>query len=459
MYNIHDIPQSAYSNPSNQFNGKFYIGLPALSSNYVSLSNSGFAYSDAVKKNGDSLLLDFNSLLNELQDDNYTSFNTKIDLFSFGFRLSDRTQLTFNVTENAYFKFTYTKDFLEFIYRGNGAFQNSVANFDGLGISLNHYREYGVGLSHQLTKKLRIGGRAKYLYGMENIYSERSEITLATDPNTFALTGKANINVQTSGLDDVDDDESTSDYLFGRGNSGFGLDLGGHYEINEKLSVNASVLDLGFINWNFKTTSYKIDDGQYTYSGIEIDAFAEDSDGGNATDDGETSFDRVLDSLEEAFAIDTSNGGYTAPLTSRFYIGANYKLNEKMLVGGLIQSEVFQGQILPSFTFNVNRKMTKWISLAASYTIINNSYNNLGVGINVNPGPVQFYIVSDNILGAIQPQHARHAQVRVGINLIFGSDKTTQIHPSFKGSLKKDKDKEEDTEEEEEEEESESENE
>jgi len=292
---------------------------------------------------------------------------------------------------------------------------------------------------------------------MENIYSETSEISIATDPETFAINARANVNIQTSGLQNFDFENISDDYIdyaSGRDNTGFGLDLGGHFEFSEKLSFNASILDLGYINWNHETESYKIDDGNYTYSGIEIDAFADDDDP-NATDDGETSFDRVLDSLDEAFGIDTSFGGYTAPLTSRFYIGANYKLNQKTLIGGIIQSEVFQGNILPSFTVNANRKMTKWISLAASYTVISKSYNNLGLGLVLNPGPVQFYLVTDNILGAFKPQHHRYAQVRLGLNFIFGAEKTNQIHPSFIGSKKKDKknkdeaeeDVEEDTEE------------
>ena len=175
LYNINEVPQSAYSNPSNRFNGKFYIGLPAISSIYYSISNSGFAYSDAIKKSGDSLLLDFNSLIDELQDENFTSFNSKTDLVSFGITLGDRMQLTFNVTENINFRFNYTKDFMQFVYRGNAAFEDDVANFENLGLSFNHYREYGVGLSRQINNKLRVGARVKYLYGMENLYTEKTK--------------------------------------------------------------------------------------------------------------------------------------------------------------------------------------------------------------------------------------------------------------------------------------------
>lgn len=428
MFNLNEIPQSSYSNPSNQFNGKFYIGLPAISSNYFSLSNSGFAYSDFIRKNGDSLLADFDNMIRSIKDDNYLSFYSKIDLLSFGFNLNNKTQLMFNVSENAYFRLSYPKDLMRFIYEGNAAFEDNTANLEGVGLSLNHYREYSVGLSHQLNDKLRIGGRLKYLYGMENIYNERSDITVVTDPETYAITANANLSIKTAGLTDEVEDEDVASYLNGRGNRGLGVDLGANYQLNEKISLNASIIDLGYIRWNAFTKSYS-NNGAFNYQGIELDAFAGDQ---GARSDGETSFDRVLDSLEEAMNIDTSTSAYTAPLTTRIYIGGNYQLNDRSHAGALIQAEVFQGNILPSFTLLYNRKMTKWIGLGASYTMINRSYNNFGVAMNFNPGPIQFYVVSDNLLGAFQPQHTRHLQIRFGINLIFGSNKSTEINAAYK---------------------------
>lgn len=335
LYNMYDVPQSSYSNPSNQFNGKFYIGLPALSSNYYSLSNSGFSYSDAIKKRGDSLVLDFDALIKELEDENFTSFNSKVDLLSFGFHISKKTQLTFNVTENINFRFNYTKDFVRFVYEGNGAFEDNTADFTNLGFAANHYREYGLALSHTFTEKLRIGLRAKYLYGMENIYSEKTEMSLTTDPNNYTLTGRADVAIRTSGLQDFEDID-VMDYATKRDNKGFGLDIGGHYELNEKVSFNASLLDLGYITWNNDVKNYIIEDGEYSYSGIEISSFTVEND-----TTGETSFDRVLDSLEEEFEVKENQNKYTSPLTSRIYLGANYKLNSKMVVGGLFQSEFF----------------------------------------------------------------------------------------------------------------------
>lgn len=431
MYNLRNVPQSIYSNPSNRFNGKFYIGLPALSSNYISLSNSGFAFSDAFENRNGDLYLDFENLLSTIEDDNYLSFNAKIDLLSFGFNLNDRTQLTVNITENANFRLSYNKDLIEFIYRGNGGFGGEEVNFDGLGLNLNHYREYGIGVSHQLTEKLRLGLKGKYLYGMENIYSEETNIRIATDPQTFAITGSADMAIRTAGFHEVDDDESGSEYFSGRANRGWAVDVGGNYDFNEKWSFNASVLDFGYITWKDYTKSYTNEGKPFTYSGVDLDILNGDA------PEGETSFDRVLDSLEEAVRLEETEGEYKTALTSRIYLGANYKINEQTVAGGILHTEVFQGNIRPAVSLNINRQMTKWISLSASYTVINRSYNNLGLGFVIDPGPVQFYVVSDNIMGAFQPQHARHAQVRFGLNLVFGRTKTKEFHTPFRGVIPK----------------------
>jgi hypothetical protein len=436
MYGLQDIPQSTYSNPSNRYDGKFFIGFPALTSHYFSFSNSGFSYSDAVSKKGDSLYLNFDDLLKEIDDKNYLSINSKTDLLAFGFSLGDKTQLTFNVTENMNFKFVYPKDFIQFITKGNASFNGETANFDGIGFGANHYREYGVGISRQITNKLRIGLRGKYLYGMENIYSEKTDISLTTDSSTFEILAEADITYRTSGLNTTDNaKDDIVDYLSGRDNTGFAADFGADYQFNDKLSFNASVLDIGYINWNHDIETQSNNGGTFNFSGIEIDAFG-------SRDTSSEVFDEILDSLENTFELTESNESYTTKLTPRIYIGANYKLSERHMAGFLIQTEVFQGTVKPSFTLTYNRKMTKWITLASSYSYFNNSYSNLGFGFSLDPGPVQFYVISDNLLGAFQPQNTRHLQVRFGMNLIFGREKSKELRPPY-NPLKSNDDKKE----------------
>ena len=418
IYSQQDIPQSSYANPANRFDGRFFIGIPALSSTDIKWSNR-FRYSDAIVKSGDSLKLSFDNLLEEMKDKNYMSVSVKADLLSFGITLSDKTQFIFNVSEVASVNFSISKDMVRFIYEGNAAFENRSADFDGLGLNATHYREYGIALSHQFTDKWRVGLRAKYLYGMENIYTEKMDVQFNTDPETYALQANTDFAIRSSGIDIPEgEDESFYDYINGRNNHGFAVDLGAHYQFNDKLDISASLIDWGFISWKDHTKHY-YGEGDFIYDGIEINSFTNNE----LNIDGETSFDLVLDSLEEELGVQEGSGRYTSPLVTKFFLGANYEIDKHSNVGFLMRNDIFQAKVRPSFSLSYSRQLISWLSVTGVYSSLNNTFDNLGVGFSVDPGPVQFYLMTDNIIGAFQPQHARNLHLRFGVNLIFGREK------------------------------------
>jgi hypothetical protein len=49
------------------------------------------------------------------------------------------------------------------------------------------------------------------------------------------------------------------------------------------------------------------------------------------------------------------------------------------------------------------------------------TYNNLGLGIGVKAGPFQLYSTADNLLSPIYPAKASNINLRIGINLLFGT--------------------------------------
>ncbi len=416
-YYMDGIAQSSYSNLTNSFNGKMHIGLPGLSSTYLMYSNSSFSWSDIIEKRNDSLILGFPRLVDNLLKNNYMSFIAQNDLLSFGLKIGKRSTLLLNVTEKVSLKFLYPRDIIQFIDKGNSGFSDNTANFEGLGINFTHYREYGIGLNRSfLDKRLILGARAKYLYGMENIDSKKTEISIFTDPNTYEINAKGNIQYNTSGLNDSI--STISNYLLAKNNHGFGLDLSGSYQVTDKVNINASVLDIGFISWKNDVKNYVNKGGEFNFNGIDIDEFILNE----IDSSGNTSFDRVIDSLSNAFELTEEKESYLSTLTSRIYLGATYKLSEKGTAGGLLQTEFFKSKINPSITLSYQHKFSNLFHASASYTIINSSYNNLGGGFIFHPGPVQLYVMADNILGAFQPQNIRHMQIRAGINLVLGKN-------------------------------------
>lgn len=416
LYNIHGIPQSSYANPSNRFDGKFYIGIPALSSDYVNFSTS-FKQSDILIREGDSLLLDFSKLKKQK---NYIAFNTRIDVLSFGFNVSPSTQIMMNVTEVISLSLKLNKDLFRLVNEGNAAFLGTTPNLSDMGVNATHYREYGISVNHQLNEKLRLGTRLKYLYGMENIYTQKSDLSLVTDAETYELTVETDVNINTSGFNNEKDgtkpfDKGVGNYVAGRNNRGFGVDLGAFYELNDKFSFSASIVDLGFIRWNDFTKTYT-SKGSYSFDGVDIDVFGNDTLGNDP-------FDEILDTLSDELGFTESTGSYSSPLVTKVYLGGNYQINERSFAGLVFKSDIFRGEIIPSYSVSYGRKMTKWITLTGAYSSINGTYNNLGLGAVFDPGPVQFYIMTDNTFGMFYLREAQNLHVRFGINLIFGRNK------------------------------------
>lgn len=420
LYNMEMVPQRMYMNPAMVHSNKLYIGLPILSSQYINFSNSGFKYSDLIRHNGDSLYVDFDNMLSKLSDNNYISMALQPDLLSFGFRVK-KNYFSFNATEKINVRFRYPKNFMEFVWKGNGAMLGEEVNFN-FGINAIHYREYGLGYAREINEKLTVGGKLKYLYGMENVWTEESDVSLTTDPNSFAITAKSNIKINVSGIDSVGKGP-ISDYLFKKKNKGLGIDLGGVYKLNEKLSFSASIIDLGFIRWKDNVSNYQSNNtnASYTYEGMDLNQLLNDT--------SDSKFSALLDSVVNTFKLDTVHNSYSTRLSTQVYMGGNYNFTEKINVGALLYGQVFDKSIHPGLALSYNQRLGNWFGFSLSYSMYNRSYNNAGLGLCFGNGPTQFYVVSDNLLGALFPQNTKNIHFNWGFNLTFG-----------KGGKDKDKD-------------------
>ena len=415
LYNMVVVPQRMYANPAFMPSySRINIGLPIISSEYFNFSNSGFKYSDLVKHRGDSLYVDYENMLGKLATNNYLSAAVQPDLLSFGFKIK-KNYFSFNATEKINFRFRYPKNFMEFIWKGNGGLLGEEVKLN-FGVNFSHYREYAIGMAREIDDKLTVGGKLKYLYGMENVWTERSEVSLTTDPAFFAITAKSDIKINTAGLDSSSTENiNIKDYLFKRKNRGLGIDLGGVYKYDDKLTFSASIIDLGFIKWKTGVNNYVSNNpnGEFTYQGMDMNQlFNNDSTDNTA--------DVLLDSLAEIFKIDEEHTNYTTKLSTQIYLGGNYNITEKINTGIVLYSQIFDKSIHPGLALSYNQKVGQWLSFSASYSMYNRSYTNLGLGLALNGGPVQLYIVSDNVLGAVFVQNAKNLHLHFGINLTLG---------------------------------------
>jgi hypothetical protein len=425
------IPQSNYTNPSFMPTAKVHVGFPGLSSVYLGVSHSGFAYKDLFTlRDDDSLQLTMDKVMDKLGKKNYLSAQAMEEILSFGFKIK-KNYFNFSLTEKVSVRFSYPKDLIGLAWKGNGQFIGSTADLSGIGVNAIHYREFAVGYARDLNDKFVVGGRFKYLQGFANIYTKHNDVTVDINEDDYAHTAHTNFLVNVclpdALLDSVNHDSIKSndvkmkagDYLMNNSNKGFAVDLGATYKYNDKLTFGLSVLDFGGIKWKTgkgsTTKNYSNEVDEFTFDGIDINEFFNEND--SVIDE---KFNTILDSLSDIFKIQEKSESYWAPLTSKIYLTGVYTLTPHDKVGLLIRTEIFNKQLHPAFTASYNKWFGKMFSAAVSYSVMNRSYTNIGFGLALNLGPFQTYIVGDNLYALMKPTGSRAFNIHFGFNFIFG---------------------------------------
>ena len=423
------VPQSSYTNPAIVPPYDFYIGFPALSSLKLDFKNTPFDFNDVIKTNDkDSLYLDTQAMMNSLKNKNYLLFDFSNEFIAFGFRAKDFF-ISFNFSEKFTTSLMYPKEFISLLVNGNAPYIGTTVNAGGLDINITHYHELALGLSYTISKNWSAGLRAKYLVGVLNLDTKKTNINLYS-PDEFSITASTDIlvNMSIPGNNPNKEDSlsfniDSDDFLrgfYGFKNSGFAFDLGAQFQPIEKLTLGLSVTDVGFIHWRTGVQNLVTNNNSssYTFNAIDIgEMFSSDS--VKFSDQ----LTEVLDSLKKNLGLRVTYDNYYSWLTPKLYASVIYDLTPKDHFGFLWRCDFFKGNLLPSVSLNYTREFGKAFSLLAGYTVATNSYANFALGFAVNAGPVQLYLMTDNILGITQLTNTRYANTHFGINLVFGRNK------------------------------------
>tara|TARA_R110001592_G_scaffold307299_2_gene580681 strand:+ start:197313 stop:198662 length:1350 start_codon:yes stop_codon:yes gene_type:complete len=407
----------------NQFNNPAFEPISNISVNLISGSVeagfSGFALGKFINTDGsdNSVEVDPRDVVDKLGKNNELVFKTDLTLLGFGFKvksiamqvsLRSRTNLSLNLPE----------DLLRLMVEGNGeSFLDRPADLSNTSLNLTTYAELGVAGSVKVGNKLRVGARVKFLSGLANIHTEKSELTLTTDQENYGLRLQGAYTFRSSNVTDELDVTDFEGILNGDfKNTGIGLDFGFTYKLNDKMTVTGALLDLGAITWNQNTKSYENDSFDFEYKGEDIFDFAD----GNHTDEPD-----MLDSLSNAIKAVETEGSYTTGLPARLIASFEYKLNEKAYIGAVTASEYVPGlrKVRPNFTGFYRMQFGKTFGINFSNTIAYRSFLNPGIAMAAKLGFFQIFMSSDNILGVFSPESTRSASVAFGMNLAFGGSK------------------------------------
>ncbi len=436
LYFMDRIPQTKYVNPAIMPACKWYIGFPGISNLQFKASNNGFTYNDLIHKGTgvrkDSLIIDINNLLDKIYDKNFFQADLNEEILSFGFLLKEDYYFNFFIANRTTARISYPKEMLDFIVKGNGnEYLGKTASFEGLGLDVMNYNEYGFGYSQQVLENLSVGATIKILQGVTNVYTEKADITITTDSVDWKIDNQSNtiINVSapmTVGLDtagyvdfnsiEFKSNDYVKDFVLNK-NFGVSLDFGAVYKFSERITLSASITDIGFINWKTNPHNFKSNAG-YQYLGFDLTDYDEEVG---------IDFESMYDSLFSLTNTKHSTDAYTTWLNPRVFLGGYYNFDDNFYFGALSQIRFFEKSVHPSLSLSANARFWKLWNASLSYSMMDRNYTNIGLGIAMRLTPFQLYLITDNVTCFFIPHKTTNVNLKFGINLTFGCKEATKM--------------------------------
>jgi len=433
------IPQSDLQNPAlHNDSSLVVIELPGMSGMYFDFS-SDFAINDLIHKGtgslSDSLVLDIDGFHNSLKTTNSIQQNFSMPIIFLGM-WSKKSFFSFGITEKEIFQFTFDKSLITFLKDGNAQYMGQNYDLGNLGFDAVHYREYSFGYSNELIKnKLTVGLKVKALYGKFALQTERMNLKIETAADGSYLNLNTDMKINLSLPLTVEYDQNgyfsgmnsnnltPSGYMMQKGNFGMAFDLGAVYKLTSKITLVGSIVDMGKIS--FKKDIISLTHvSNFKWEGIDFSKSIDNTKADYVDPNG--LFDNEMNKLKDSFKPKKSEFGsdaFDVSIPTKIYLGGTFEVNNKLNVG-LLDRMIKNGNISKNtITLSANAKFGNSFSLTGSYSIVNNSYKNLGLGMAFRLGAMQTFFVSDNLLALANPAKSQFVNARFGGSYLFGRKK------------------------------------
>ena len=398
-------------------------------------TRSNFGISNIFYPRGENELTTFMSgdvsaeeFLNGMPDNALFGFNFDETLASFGFRAFGG-YATFDLTLHSSLSMSMPKGLFEFAKRG---LQKSAYDIAGINFNMMNDASASLGYSHEVFEGFRVGANLKYLMGLAHADLTVDKLKVEMDEEHWLVESHARVQAALfcEAKATLDEDGVVDGVEIGAlapTSSGFAVDLGVLYDMNRfvpGLTLSASVLDLGFINWKHMMK------GQSTDAKVEFDGF-----GTVDYDNMETAVEDELERLgdDAAKLLELAYDGTESVKTrmnTTMYLGAEYN----MPFYKPLSVAVLYGQCFAPTESNrwfdvrgfVNISPLKWLEASVNFGY--NTYGtNLGWMLNVHPAGFSFFIGSDHMITKVTPQFIPvddfSSHLTFGINFPIGTRK------------------------------------
>nr|WP_314864929.1 DUF5723 family protein [uncultured Flavobacterium sp.] len=437
LYNFTDIPQSLMTNPGADVKYKWYAGVPFLSGISMNVGSSGFSAYDLFANDGVDFNTKLRSVLSKTTHNDVLSLNQQLELFSGGFRIGtedNRSYLSFGLYQEFDFLSYVPQDIATLAIDGNKDYLGKRFNLADLSAKADLLSVFHIGIHKKIQDDLIVGARAKIYSSIFNASSVTNTGYIYTNISTDSYYEQivySNLQLNTSGIAQYKGTNNSNvgadvknGILLG-GNLGLGLDLGLTYYPQSNVQFTASVIDLGYISHAKVVESYSYK-GFYNYKGLVPHFSSQNAAQTNYQD------------FKNAIVLDTLHTKYTTWRPTKFNASAQYSFEEERVVDGSCNCEGNDPSIfykstvgaqlfvmttpkspLYALTAFYKRNFSKSFQLKATYTADSFSFTNVGLGMSTKVGPVNFYVLADNLLSYADVSKANSLSFQLGLNVIF----------------------------------------
>ena len=370
------------------------VSLPSLHAAY---SNNGFRLDEMGARGWGfkNIRLNYESLQATTTNDARAIFSTQVPLVMIGKRFAT-SYISIGFNEQLWGAVRYSGDAIQLgaDLNTNNLVSGSLYDLSSLAYQLIHYRDLHVSVAHQINR-FTGGFRLHYISGLENHSSSGSGIMLEVDDEGNSLLTEGVLTLWSGGRRSVFGDDPYR--IRGTGNRGFALDIGGSYFVSPQLSISASIINLGGITWTRRVKNNIIN------STLEAP---------------EETINSLIDDQMSTDSFDVISYRTFLPISA--YISGTYKFNPTNSVQVLF-SPLLAGNGLSGLPLALSyyRQITEGLEMTVAYSINNRRYFNLGAGLVFTNGPVQLFLISDNLPSLIKPSSQYNIHLSAGMNLLF----------------------------------------
>ena len=402
-----------------QFNPAFaplrgYVNIPAIGGVNINVGGNIAVDNILFSRDGKLVTLLDSSVsaadaLSGLKQNNLLGMDFRMNVIGFGaFTKNHKNFWSFdlNVRVNEDANLPYS--LFEFIKLGK---EGQIRNF---GTSTDSYLEAAFSYSFPLMDdRLYIGIRGKFLAGLARaqVTYDRFDISLREDRWAVLTQGTLDLTAAGAKVETGPDSETfeIGDLDFKPtkpAGYGFALDLGATYDILPNLQASLAVNDLGFIGWSKKKNVTGFSSKELSFTGV------------NVTEDGTESPDFDIDVLEFHKGAPQS---VSRMLRATINAGLEYEVwRHKIGIGLLYSARFWEYKTFHNITGSVNFHPIRWFTLTGSYSVIDNRGGAVGLGLNLCPSWINFFIGTDVLITKHTPQFVPVRQSIMNVTLGIG---------------------------------------